>query len=69
MTIGPHIWETHRLLTMFEKVKYQHIKRGGNRVAHLIAKEGFLWRQDVQWVEDRPSAMLELVEAEAPWPD
>lgn len=40
--IGPHIWEARILLTMFEKVKYQHIKREGNRVAHLIAKEGFL---------------------------
>lgn len=63
--VRPYIREAHRVLSTFESFKLHHIKRGGNRVAHLIDKEGFLCRRDVQWVEEEPSVVMNLVAEEA----
>ncbi|MBA0717958.1 hypothetical protein Golax_005729, partial [Gossypium laxum] len=43
------------LVLGFEHFKFQHIKRGGNRVAHRLAREGFLRKRDVCWIEDGPT--------------
>lgn len=48
----------------FENFKFQHIKRGGNRVAHLLAKEGSRGKRDMQWIEEGPMAIEDLVETE-----
>ncbi|KAG8486414.1 hypothetical protein CXB51_019898 [Gossypium anomalum] len=41
-------------LVIISKIKMQGINRskGGNQVAHLLAKAGFIQKRDVQWVED-----------------
>lgn len=40
-------WEAYQLVVHFEQFKFQQIKRGGNRVAHLLTKEGFLRRHAI----------------------
>lgn len=48
----------------FEKRTYQYIRRGGNWVARLMAREGFTRRCDACWVEDDPPVILDIVEEE-----
>lgn len=50
--ISGYIWDARQLLLGFKHFKFQHIKRGGNRVAHLLAREGFLRNRDECWVEE-----------------
>ncbi|KAG8475482.1 hypothetical protein CXB51_032308 [Gossypium anomalum] len=38
-----------------------HIKRGGNQVAYLLAKERFWQKHDVWWMEDGPTVIQGLV--------
>ncbi|KAH1056578.1 hypothetical protein J1N35_034643 [Gossypium stocksii] len=45
--ISNYIWDAKHQLIDFERFKFQHIKRRGNQVAHLMAKEGFIWRRDM----------------------
>lgn len=40
--ISPLVWEVKQLPLAFTRIRFQHIRREGNTVAHLLAKEGFL---------------------------
>ncbi|PPR87459.1 hypothetical protein GOBAR_AA33235 [Gossypium barbadense] len=40
--------------------------RGGIRVAHLLAKEGFIRKRDVRWEEEGPPVIQRAVVAEEP---
>ncbi|KAK5811528.1 hypothetical protein PVK06_026868 [Gossypium arboreum] len=62
--ISNHIWEAKQIVLGFEICKFQHIKRGGNRVTHLLAKDGFRRKCDVWWVDDDPTMIQGLVEEE-----
>ncbi|MBA0761558.1 hypothetical protein Gotri_024186, partial [Gossypium trilobum] len=62
--ISNYIWDAKHLLMDFERFKFHHIKRGRNRVAHLMANGGFIRRRDMQWVEEGPSAIWATVAAE-----
>lgn len=58
--VSPLIWEI-KLVLAFEQFNFQHIKRGGNQVAHLHPREGSLRRRDVFWVEQGPSSITDAV--------
>ncbi|MBA0550926.1 hypothetical protein Golob_021834 [Gossypium lobatum] len=51
-TMSSIIWDVKRLVLGFEHFMFHHIKRGGNTVAHLLAREGFLRRRDVCGMEE-----------------
>lgn len=53
--VSSYIWDVKQLALMFEHVKFQHIERGGNKVAHLLAWDGFLQKRDLSWIEDGPA--------------
>lgn len=61
LVINPLIWKVKRMVLDFERFKYQHIKRGGNTVAHLLAREGSLRHGDIYWVEEGPSSITTAV--------
>ncbi|KAH1107584.1 hypothetical protein J1N35_011352 [Gossypium stocksii] len=54
------IWDAQHIIVDFDHFKFQHIKHGGKRVAHLFTWEGFLGKRDVYWIEDG----LVLIQAE-----
>lgn len=59
--ICAYISDAKTLAVSFEKIKFQHIKRGGNRVAHLLGREGYLPKRYVFWVEDGPDSIQAAV--------
>lgn len=40
--VNSYIWDAKHSVLIFEHFKFQHIKCGRNRVAHLLAWEGYL---------------------------
>ncbi|KAA3481010.1 hypothetical protein EPI10_021410 [Gossypium australe] len=47
-----------------EGESFSNIPRGVNRVAHLLAKEGFCCKWDVWWIEEAPMVIQEMAEVE-----
>ncbi|KAK5784747.1 hypothetical protein PVK06_039276 [Gossypium arboreum] len=49
--VSNYICVAKQIIMGFESFKFQYIKRGGNRVAYLLMKEGFIQKRDVRWVK------------------
>ncbi|MBA0786026.1 hypothetical protein Gotri_027695, partial [Gossypium trilobum] len=61
LVISNFIWDAKQISEGFERIKFQHIKRGGNRVANLLAMEGFRRKRDVWWIEEAPTVVQKVV--------
>ncbi|MBA0826707.1 hypothetical protein Goarm_011532 [Gossypium armourianum] len=48
----------------FHQISFKHVRREANRVAHLIAREGYSRSENTFWMEDIPAVAKELVAAE-----
>ncbi|MBA0741971.1 hypothetical protein Gogos_015088, partial [Gossypium gossypioides] len=59
--VSNYICEAKQIIMGFESFKFQHIRRGGNRVAYLLMKKGFIQKRDVRWVKEGPVAIREIV--------
>ncbi|KAK5843208.1 hypothetical protein PVK06_005656 [Gossypium arboreum] len=62
--ISNFIWDAKQISAGFERIKFQHIKRGGNRVANLLATEGFWRKQDVWWIEKAPVVVQKVAKTD-----
>ncbi|MBA0666333.1 hypothetical protein Goklo_002755, partial [Gossypium klotzschianum] len=61
LKVSNYIWKAKHIVMGFESFKFQNIERGGNRVAHLLVKEGFILKRDVQWVDEGSTTIQEIV--------
>ncbi|MFQ6650032.1 hypothetical protein Gotur_022158 [Gossypium turneri] len=48
----------------FHQLRFKHVRREANRVAHFIAREGNSRSKNSFWMEDFPSAVRDMVIAE-----
>lgn len=63
LTISSYIGKPNNSLWVLRSSSFNTL-REGNRVAHLLAREGFLRKRDMQWVEDGPSIIWGMVKAD-----
>ncbi|KAG8473535.1 hypothetical protein CXB51_035829 [Gossypium anomalum] len=59
--IRGYIQEIKRKAGSFRSIKFLHIQREANRVAHRLAKEGWKFDDPQNWMEEVPSEMEDLV--------
>jgi ribonuclease HI len=62
---GPLVEEIKTLLGEFEDVVICHVRRSGNGVAHLLAKEGCKNKCNSSWSGTFPDCVLNLLAREA----
>ncbi len=59
---GGIIDETHLLAASFRRISFSHVKRDGNRAAHLLARWALDLQEDfVVWLENVPDYLEPVI--------
>jgi ribonuclease HI len=61
---GPLVEEVKDLLKGFTDSTVKHVRRSGNRIAHVLAREGCLNNCNRTWIEGPPNLIVELLASE-----
>ena len=67
--LGNIIGDIHRLIKNLQWVRIECTRRGGNRVAHVLAQFARNISHDMYWMEDVPPIAWEALYQDANFPD
>ena len=59
--IGNIVDEAQQLSSLFETVIFQHVRRGGNKVAHVLARRAICLDDSKVWVDCAPHFIQDVL--------